>query len=231
MHIFRQMGISKLLNNNISNYYREDMARIAKHYVYYLWNKDGIITYVGKGKGNRLWSSAKEQNAFGGVIYKRNLDEQTALSMEATLIDYYGIDTLQNKKSNGASTMFVDKYPPRQHGTRKNKPLGIEPKPLRKNHYGKYKETLKHGVAKARRKREIWLNEYLADKHCPYCGESETCALVFYPNDKEIRKFSRETGLREELRLRVLEKIRETEIICMNCEAKLKNDIELSPIL
>jgi hypothetical protein len=206
------------------------MARIAGHYVYYLWDENGVINYVGKGQGQRMWGSAKEQGAFGGVIYKRNLDEQTALSMEATLIDHYGIDTLQNKKPNGASKMIIDKWPPRQHGTRKNKPLGIVPKPLRKDHYEKHKETLKQGVAKARRKREIWINEYLADKHCEYCGESETCSLVFYPNDKEIRKFSRETGLRKELRLRVLEKIRETKIVCMNCEAKKINDIELSPI-
>ena len=54
------------------------MARPSGHYVYYLWDKEGVINYIGKGKIGRIYESAKEQGAFGGVIYKRNLDEQTA---------------------------------------------------------------------------------------------------------------------------------------------------------
>jgi len=98
------------------------------------------------------------------------------------------------------------------------------------SHYEQYKEHIKEGVKRARRKRDIWINEYLADKHCKHCGESETCSLVFYPNDKKVRALSRGTGLRKELRLRVLEKIWETKIICLNCQSKIVNDIELSPI-
>ena len=211
------------------------MARPSGHYVYYLWDKEGVINYIGKGKIGRIYESAKEQGAFGGVIYKRNLDEQTALSIEATLINHFGIDNLQNKKPNGASLMSNLKFPPRQHGTRKNKPLGVLPKIVGQEHYKKYKQTLKKGVALARRKREIWINKYLADKFCVYCGESETCSLAFHPDNKEIRKFSRETGLREELRLRVLEKIQSNTIVCLNCHIKLDNGIEIqrnaSPIL
>ena len=99
------------------------------------------------------------------------------------------------------------------------------------SHYEQYKEVIKEGVKKARRKREIWINEYLADKSCKYCGESETCALVFYPEDKEIRILSRSKGLREKLRLPILERIQKNKIVCMNCFLKLKNDIQLSPIL
>jgi len=217
-----------LINNSIKNYYSGVcMSRTSNHYVYYLWDKEGTINYVGKGKDNRMWGSAKEQGAFGGVIYKRNLDEQTALSMEASLINHYGIDTLQNKKPNGASLMFIHQFPPRQHGTRKNKPLGVKPKLIGKEHYSKYKEAIKLNVKLDRRKREIWINKHLADKFCVYCGEAETCVLVFYPNNKEIRKFSMSLGLREELRLRVLEKIRETVVVCVNCEAKLNNGIDL----
>ena len=98
-------------------------------------------------------------------------------------------------------------------------------------HYEKYKDTIKEGVKKARRKRDIWINEYLADKHCHYCGESETCALVFFPDDKEIRILSRKKGLREGLRKPILEWIQTNIVICLNCKSKLKNDIELSPIL
>lgn len=99
------------------------------------------------------------------------------------------------------------------------------------NHYEKYKITIKEGVKKARRKRDIWINEYLADKSCLHCGESETCTLVFFPDNKEIRIVSRSKGLREKLREPILERIRKNKIVCMNCNAKLKNDIELSPIL
>ena len=56
-------------------------------------------------------------------------------------------------------------------------------------HYEKYKDTIKEGVRKARRKRDIWINEYLADKSCIHCGESETCTLVFYPDNQESESF------------------------------------------
>ena len=97
-------------------------------------------------------------------------------------------------------------------------------------HYDKYRETIISGVRKAERKRDIWINEYLAEKICSHCGYSETCGLVFYPNNKEIRKLSRSKGLGKELRLSILEKIQSNKIVCLNCEAKLNNDIQLSPI-
>ena len=37
-------------------------------------------------------------------------------------------------------------------------------------HYEKYKDTIKEGVKKTRRKRDIWINEYFADKSCLHCG-------------------------------------------------------------
>ena len=33
------------------------------------------------------------------------------------------------------------------------------------NHYEKYKITIKEGVKKSRRKRDIWINEYLPTNH------------------------------------------------------------------
>ena len=98
-------------------------------------------------------------------------------------------------------------------------------------HYQKYKKTIKEGIRKARRKRDIWINELLADKTCIYCGEAETCTLAFYPDNKEIRIVSRSKGLREKLRLPILERIQKNQIVCMNCFLKLRNDIQLSPIL
>ena len=86
-------------------------------------------------------------------------------------------------------------------------------------HYKKYKETIKEGVRKARRKRDIWINELLADKTCIYCGEAETSTLAFYPDNKEIRIISRSKGLREIIRLPILELIQKNKIVCFNCEA------------
>ena len=99
------------------------------------------------------------------------------------------------------------------------------------SHYQKYKKTIKEGSRKARRKRDIWINELLADKTCIYCGAAETCALVYYPDNKEIRIISRSKGLREKLRIPILERIQKNQIVCLNCESKLNNDIQLSPIL
>ena len=99
------------------------------------------------------------------------------------------------------------------------------------SHYQKYKKTIKEGIRKARRKRDIRINELLADKACIYCEEAETCTLAFYPDNKEIRIISRSKGLRERLRLPILERIQKNKIVCFNCEAKLNNDIQLSPIL
>ena len=98
-------------------------------------------------------------------------------------------------------------------------------------HYQKYKKTIKEGVRKARRKRDIGINELLADKSCIFCGETETCTLAFYPDNKEIRIISRQKGLRERLRIPILERIQKNQIVCLNCESKLNNDIQLSPIL
>ena len=88
-------------------------------------------------------------------------------------------------------------------------------------HYEKYKDTIKEGVKKARRKRDIWINEYLGDKSCVHCGESETCALVFYPDNKEIRIISRSKDS-EKNSENILEKIRKNKIVCMNCRSKLE---------
>jgi len=51
--------------------------------------------------------------------------------------------------------------------------------------YQKYKDTIKKVSQRNYRKRKIWVNEYLGDKVCGYCGESETACLQFYPHEKE----------------------------------------------
>lgn len=199
------------------------MARIANKYVYILWNKQGTIEYVGKGHGKRMFESCREKSLFGGTIVKRNLSEHEALSMESALIEHYGIDTLKNEKSNGVDPAILYKFPPRTHGTRKKHPLKYAPKTCSKDHYERYKESLKLQNKKQTRKRDLWINTHLNQEFCVYCGESSIEALAFYPNNKEIRALSRKTGLRKELRLRVLEAIQSTIIVCLNCEAKLNN--------
>ena len=204
------------------------MSRIPNQYVYFLWDEEGTIEYVGKGQGKRIYESCREKNSFGGTIFKRNLSEQLALSIEAALINHFGLDSLKNKIQNGVEPINLLKYPPKTHSTRKLHPMKYISKKCSKDHYEKYKETMKLQHQKQMRKRDLWINNYLSNEFCVYCGETHTEALAFYPNNKEIRAFSRKTGLREELRLRVLEAIRATIIVCLNCEAKLNSGQELT---
>ena len=91
--------------------------------------------------------------------------------------------------------------------------------------YQKYKDTIKRVSQRNYRKRKIWVNEYLGDKTCSYCGESETACLQFYPHEKDIRKLTKRKGLNEESRTEVLKLIRDSKVVCANCYLKLENDI------
>ena len=69
-------------------------------------------------------------------------------------------------------------------------------------HYEKYKDTIKKVARRNYRKRIVLLNEFLADKSCKHCGESETVCLKFYPHDSQIRKITKRVGLNDESRKR-----------------------------
>ena len=74
-------------------------------------------------------------------------------------------------------------------------------------HYEKYKDTIKKVARRNYRKRIVLLNEFLADKSCKHCGESETVCLKFYPHDSEIRKITKRVGLNDESRKEIIELI------------------------
>ena len=42
------------------------------------------------------------------------------------------------------------------------------------------------------------LNDYLADKYCEHCKESETVCLKFYPYDLKIRRIVKRVGINEQ---------------------------------
>lgn len=92
-------------------------------------------------------------------------------------------------------------------------------------HYQKYKETIKRVSQRNYRARKIWVNEYLGDKVCNYCGESETACLQFYPHERKIRTLTKRKGLNEESRTEVNDYIRKSKVVCANCYLKLENDI------
>ena len=92
-------------------------------------------------------------------------------------------------------------------------------------HYQKYKETIKKVSQRHYRKRKIWVNEYLGNKTCGYCGESETACLQFHPHEREIRKLTKRKGLNEESRTEVVWLINQSKVVCANCFLKLENDI------
>ena len=92
-------------------------------------------------------------------------------------------------------------------------------------HYHKYQKTIKRTTKSNYQKRQIWLNEYLSEKYCIHCGESETMCLSFYPHDRVIRSLSRRVGINEKSRKEVQIYIDNSKILCYNCKIKLDNDL------
>ena len=92
-------------------------------------------------------------------------------------------------------------------------------------HYNKYKETIKKVARRNYRKRVKWLNDYLADKYCEHCKESETVCLKFYPHDSEIRKLTKRVGTSNDSRKEIFHLIDKSHILCSNCWIKLDNDL------
>ena len=92
-------------------------------------------------------------------------------------------------------------------------------------HYNKYKETIKKVARRNYRKRVKWLNDFLADKYCVHCKESETVCLKFYPHDLAIRRKVKRVGINEESQVEIKELINSSKIVCRNCWVKLDNDL------
>ena len=92
-------------------------------------------------------------------------------------------------------------------------------------HYEKYKDTIKKVARKNYRKRIILLNEFLADKSCKHCGESETVCLKFYPHNAEIRKLTKRVGTSNKSRKEIFHLLDNSIILCSNCWIKLDNDL------
>jgi len=92
-------------------------------------------------------------------------------------------------------------------------------------HYEKYKETIKRVSRRNYHKRIVILNEFLADKSCIHCGESETICLKFHPHDSEIRRLTKRVGTNNKSRKEIFHLIDESKILCSNCFIKVDNDL------
>ena len=92
-------------------------------------------------------------------------------------------------------------------------------------HYEKYKCTIKKVAKRNYRQRIVWLNEYLAEKSCIHCGESETVCLKFYPHNNKIRKLTQRKGMNDGSRKELNEFIKKSKIVCLNCFIKLDSDL------
>ena len=92
-------------------------------------------------------------------------------------------------------------------------------------HYEKYKDTIKKVARRNYRKRIVLLNEFLADKSCQHCGESETVCLKFHPHDSEIRKLTKRVGISNESRKEIFYLLDNSIILCSNCWIKIDNDL------
>ena len=96
---------------------------------------------------------------------------------------------------------------------------------MKNAHYKKYQETIKKVARRNYRKRVKWLNDFLADKYCEHCRESETVCLKFYPHDSEIRKLTKRVGTSNDSRKEIFHLIDKSHILCSNCWIKLDNDL------
>ena len=92
-------------------------------------------------------------------------------------------------------------------------------------HYEKYKDTIKRVARRNYRKRIVLLNEFLADKSCQHCGESETICLKFYPHNAQIRKLTKRVGTSNESRKEIFYLLDNSIILCSNCWIKIDNDL------
>ena len=93
------------------------------------------------------------------------------------------------------------------------------------SHYEKYKDTIKKVARRNYRKRIVLLNEFLADKSCQHCGESETVCLKFFPHDSEILKITKRVGTSNKSRKEIYRLINNSHILCSNCWIKSDNDL------
>ena len=89
----------------------------------------------------------------------------------------------------------------------------------------RYKDTIKEVSKRHYIKRMRWVHEYLANKSCCLCNESETMCLKFYPHDKQIRSISKRKGLNKKSRQEIVYLIDKSKIVCSNCFIKYENDI------
>ena len=92
-------------------------------------------------------------------------------------------------------------------------------------HYEKYKDTIKKVARRNYRKRIVLLNEFLANKACQHCGESETVCLKFHPHDSEIRKLTKRVGISNKSRKEIFYLVDNSIILCSNCWIKIDNDL------
>ena len=92
-------------------------------------------------------------------------------------------------------------------------------------HYEKYKDTIKKVARRNYRKRIVLLNEFLSNKSCNHCGESETICLKFYPHDSEIRKLTKRVGTNNKSRKEIFYLVSNSTILCSNCWIKIDNDL------
>ena len=75
-----------------------------------------------------------------------------------------------------------------------------------------------------RKSRVTWLINSFRDYQCP-CGESELCALEWYPYDKKIKALVLRHGAKTKERKQAQQLIEESTAVCHNCVSKIDNGL------
>lgn len=109
---------------NKNQYFTEEVIQKLKYYVYiYIDPFNNEIFYIGKGKGNRAFSHLNDTSESDKTLRIKEIrskgkepvieilvhglqDEQTALRVEASVIDLIGLSKLTNKKSGYKSSDY-----------------------------------------------------------------------------------------------------------------------------
>jgi len=152
--------------------------------------------------------------------FKSLLSQDEAMILVKIMKNHYEIDAMDIRDKIPDKLKYLS-LPPKTHKSRLNEPWnkGVLSSKV-------YKTSSIRANNKIKNKKHIWLNNTFKDKSCIYCHESELSCLSYYPDMKKIKLINNSIGITED-RLDLIDLINDQDVVCLNCESKLKIGLEL----